>query len=79
MEEVTESPVLRQKPWLWQGVRGGGRRGVGVTGRPHTLTLFLSLAFLSSIHLAWTLNGEDDPRGTIGFFCPNYHHSGDAY
>lgn len=50
-----------------------------VMGQPHTLTLFLSLAFFSSISLS-LFNGEEDPRGTMAFFCPHYHpNSGDAY
>ncbi|CAB1458334.1 unnamed protein product [Pleuronectes platessa] len=52
------------------GVCGSG----WVTGQPPTLTLYLSLAFFSSCPPSISLlNGEEDPRGTMAFFCPHYH------
>lgn len=77
MEEVTEGSALRQKPRLWRVSAGRGGSRVD----PAPLTLLLRLAFFSSSLPSISLfNGEEDPRGTMAFFCPHYHpDSGYAY
>ncbi len=70
LDPQTKAPVV-----------AGVCRSGWVMGQPHTLTLFLSLAFFSSSLPSISLfYGEEDLRGTMAFFCPHYHpNSGDAY